>query len=282
MEAPKDDFLKKMQGCQLEILKEMKKLCEKNDIKFYLAFGTALGAIRHKGFIPWDDDIDLYMRIEDIGKFVALQNQLPSNLFIQTRGNETEYGLLIVRIRNTDTTLIEADHVDRDINHGVYIDIYPLFYCPDSYLKMKWIIVLSFLCRLFAYNAPPMNKGGVSTAFSKILLSIFPNRLKRSLTNRIYDYMTSRPKSRYVSNIPDVSLGKRFLDEWFQEPSIGTFEGEEMPLPSKPEDYLTYEFGDYMQLPPKEKQCVHHNYLFADFEHSYREYKGVKYCIKEK
>lgn len=272
--------LQKMQECQLEILKEVKKVCDDNDIKFYLAFGTALGAIRHKGFIPWDDDIDIYMRMEDISRLLAVQNQLPSNLFVQTRDNEPEYGLLIARVRDSNTTLVEADHVDRDINHGVYIDIYPLFYCPESNLKMKWIVMLSFFCRLFAYNAAPMNKGGLSTIIAKVLLKVFPKSARRRMAQKMYDYITSRPQSKFVSNFPDVSLGKRFLNDWFLKPFTGDFEGEKMPLPSKPEEYLTFEFGDYMQLPPTEKRCYHHNYLFTDFEHSYKEYKGIKYCVK--
>ena len=277
----KDDFLKGMQTSQLEILKSLKKVCDEHNVVFYLAFGTALGAVRHKGFIPWDDDIDIYMRMEDIEKLKEIQKFLPSNLFVQTRDKEKEYGLLIARVRDSNTTLVEEDHMNRDINHGVYIDVYPLFYCPESNMKMKWIVGLSFLCRLFAYNAPPANKGGIATKVSKFLLNIFPNKVKRKIADKLYTYITSQPVSKYVSTFPDVSLGKRFKDEWFKVPSTCIFEGEEMPMPTKQEDYLTYEFGDYMQLPPVEKRQIHHHYIFADFENSYQNYKGVKYCAKK-
>lgn len=271
--------LQKMQQCQLKILKDFKKACAENDVNFYLAFGTALGAVRHHGFIPWDDDIDIYMRIEDMVKLKDIQASLPSNLFIQTRDNEAEYGLLIARVRDSNTTLIESDHVDRDINHGVYIDIYPLFYSPENNIMMKWVVLLSFFCRLFAYNAPPMNKGGMSTLMAKLLLKIFSNQVKRNIANKLYHFITSRPASKYVSNFPDVSLGKRFLNQWFKTPSSCVFEGETMPMPTKVQDYLSYEFGDYMQLPPVEKRQIHHQYLFTDFDNSYVKYKGIKYCI---
>ncbi len=270
-----------MQECQLEILKALKKVCDEHGITFYLAFGTALGAVRHHGFIPWDDDIDIYMRMEDIERLEEVQKYLPSNLFVQTREKEKEYGLLIARVRDSNTTLIEDDHVDRDINHGVYIDIYPLFYCPESKMKMKIMVISSFLCRLFAYNAPPKNKGGMATKVSKVLLSIIPWKTRRSVADRLYAYITGQPASKYVSNFPDVSLGKRYLDEWFKSPSICEFEGVAMPMPTKPEDYLIYEFGDYMQLPPEEKRQIHHHYVFADFENSYLNYKGIKYCTNK-
>lgn len=273
--------VKKMQSCQLEILKVFKKVCDEHGITFYLAFGTALGAVRHRGFIPWDDDIDIYMRMDDISQLNAIQKFLPSNLFVQTRDTEKEYGLLIDRVRDSNTTLIEEDHVDRDINHGVYIDIYPLFYCPESNLKMKLIVVMSFLCRLFAYNAPPMNKGGMATMVSKVLLNIFTDKAKRKIADKLYAFITNQPVSIFVSTFPDVSLGKRFKDEWFKEPSSCEFEREIMPMPTNQEEYLAYEFGDYMQLPPLEKRQIHHHYVFADFENSYLNYRGVKYCINK-
>lgn len=272
--------LQEMQKCQMEILKELKKVCVRNRINFYLAFGSALGSVRHKGFIPWDDDIDVYMRVEDVNKLLSLQSEFPSNLFIQTRETDPEYGLLIARVRHSNTTLIEADHIERDINHGVYIDIYPLFYCPESDLKMKFVVLVSFLCRLFAYDAPPMNKNRLLTGLSKVLLCIFPPQLKKMITNKFYNYLISQPASKYVSNIPDVSRGKRFLDRWFLTPSVGDFEGEIMPLPTNSEEYLTYEFGDYMQLPPVEQRVIHHNYIFADFSTPYLKYKGIKYLVK--
>ena len=276
------EVLQQMQACQLDILKAFKKVCDANNLRFYLAFGTCLGAIRHHGFIPWDDDIDVFMRLEDINKLVQLQDQFPPNLYVQTHEREPEYGLLMPRVRNSATTLIEADHVDRDINHGVYIDLYPLFYCEESKWGIKKMILQSFLCRLFAYNAPPANKGSLSTWVAKVLLKVTPEWLKKIIADRLYAQLVSKPKSKYVSEFPEISFGKIYLDKWFGEPVYGDFEGEQMPLPSDPHGFLSYEYGNYMELPPEDQRKIHHNYLFADFENSYLKYKGIKYCVNKK
>lgn len=273
-----DTVLKEMQACQLKILIEFQKVCKKNDIRFYLAFGTCLGAVRHHGFIPWDDDIDLFMRIDDLNKLIGIQDQLPSNMYLQTHEKEPEFGLPIARLRDSSTTLIEADHCDRDINHGVYIDIYPLFYCKESSIGMKLSIVESFVCRLFMYNAPPQNKSSLSAFVSKILLHLLPDIVKDKTARYLYKKMTSQKKTKYVSNFPDISQGKRYLDEWFDEPVMENFEGVKMPLPTGAPEFLTYYFHDYMQLPPESERRVHHQYLFADFNNSYLKYKGIEYC----
>lgn len=271
-------MLKEMQACQLRILMDFQKVCDMNNIRFYLAFGTCLGAIRHHGFIPWDDDIDLFMRIDDIEKLIEVQDQLPAHLYLQTHDKEPEFGLPIVRIRDSSTTLIEADHYDRDINHGVYIDIYPLFYCNESSFKMKVSVIESFICRLFIYNAPPSNKGVVSAIISNLLLHLFPNSQKKKIGEYLYRKITSQKKTKYVSNFPDISQGRYYQDEWFEEPVMADFEGIKMPLPTKASEFLTYYFHDYMQLPPESERQFHHHYLFADFHNSYLKYKGVEYC----
>jgi len=277
-----DQNLQRMQACQLEMLKELKKVCEAHQIPFYLAYGTCLGAKRHHGFIPWDDDIDVFMRVEDVNRLVKLQDQFPPHLFIQTHQREPEYGLLMPRLRNSSTTLIEADHVDRDINHGVYIDIYPLFYLDENKRRMKIMILKSFLCRLFAYNAPPANKGRLTTFVAKIALRMIPGCIKRWIADKLYNELIHTPQSKYVTEFPNISVGKCYLDEWFHEPAYQDFEGEQMPLPSDPHAYLSYVYGDYMQLPPEDKRRVHHQYLFADLDHPYIDYKGVKYCVRKK
>lgn len=273
---------KEMQACQLRILVDFQKVCAKNNICFYLAFGTCLGAVRHKGFIPWDDDIDLFMRVDEVEKLKEVQDQLPPHLYLQTHEKDPEFGLPIVRIRDSSTTLIEADLCDRDINHGVYIDIYPLFYCngKENAILVKLAAIESLICRLFTYNAPPSNKSSISTSVSKLLLRLVPDSLKRKIANYLYKDLISHKKTKYVSNFPDISGGRYYRDEWFGVPVMADFEGMKMPLPTNASDYLTYYFKDYMQLPPESDRKVHHQYLFADFHNSYLKYKGIEYCKK--
>ena len=274
------DFLKQMQASQLKILIEFQKICNDNNIRFYLAFGTCLGAVRHKGFIPWDDDIDLFMHVDEFNKLKEVEHQLPSHLYLQTHEKEPAFGLPIARIRDSSTTLIESDHCERDINHGVYIDIYPLFYCRENRIGMKVSIIESFVCRLFTYNAPPANKGFSSTLVSNVLLHLLPKVLKTKMANYLYKKLTTHRKTKYVTNFPDISQGRRYLDVWFGEPVMADFEGYKMPLPTNALGFLTYYFHDYMQLPPENERQVHHQYLFADFQNSYLKYRGIEYCKK--
>lgn len=275
-----DAQLKKMQSCQLRILVEFQKVCNQNGIHFYLAFGTCLGAVRHHGFIPWDDDIDIFMRMDDLDRLMTIQDQLPPHLYLQTHEKEPGFGLPIARVRDSLTTLIEADHCDRDINHGVYIDIYPLFYCNESSIGMKLSIIESFICRLFTYNAPPQNKSALSTFVSNLLLHLLPDITKDKIARYLYRKLTSHKQSKFVSNFPDISQGKRYLDDWFCEPVMADFEGVKMPLPTKASEFLTYYFHDYMQLPPENERQIHHHYIFADFNNPYLNYKGIEYYKK--
>lgn len=276
------EFIKQMQSVQLDILVDFKRVCDNHNIKFYLAYGTCIGAIRHKGFIPWDDDIDVMMTVDEIEKFKKVCHELKSDLFFQSHENEQEYGLLIYRIRNSNTTLIESDHIDRDINHGVYIDIYPLMNSAQGAVEKRLVRLSMLFYRLFIYNAPPVNKGKKVKFISTLILRVTPNFIKNRLCVLLSKYLYSRKSCNKYSTLFTISRGSQdYPSEWFKEPTYLSFEGIRMPVPTFVHEYLSSIYGDYMTLPPEEKREMHHDYVFADFKNSYINYRGIKYCINK-
>lgn len=123
-----EDVLRKdVRRIQLNILKKLDEVCEHNELKYYLAFGTCLGALRHKGFIPRDDDIDVLMPYDDAKKLIQLQDQFGSRYFIQSKETDPDYRSIAMRIRDCETTCIESDEVALNIIR-INININSLFY----------------------------------------------------------------------------------------------------------------------------------------------------------
>lgn len=115
-----------LQKCQLEILKEFIRVCTKHHLQYYLVGGTCLGAVRHQGFIPWDDDIDVAMPRKDYDLFITMQDQMKPPYFIQTYRSDPNYIYNYAKVRDSSTTFIENYFACHQINHGVWIDVFPL------------------------------------------------------------------------------------------------------------------------------------------------------------
>ena len=118
--------MNEIQKVELNLLKEFVKVCEKNNLRYFMVGGSALGCVRHKGFIPWDDDIDVAMPREDYEKFMKMQDELPSYCFIQNYKTDPHYIYNYGKLRDSRTTFIESYYKYHRINHGVWIDIFPL------------------------------------------------------------------------------------------------------------------------------------------------------------
>ena len=116
-----------LQRAEFEILKIFVDICEKYDLKYYLVCGSALGAVKYSGFIPWDDDIDVALLRSDYDKFCELApTVLPKNIFLQNFRTDPEFPHIFSKLRNSNTTFIEKGTAHLKINHGVYIDVFPL------------------------------------------------------------------------------------------------------------------------------------------------------------
>ena len=151
-----------LQKAELDLLKYFIEICNKLDLKYFLVCGSALGAVKYNGFIPWDDDIDVALKRDDYEVFCSYaQNMLPSNIFLQNHNTEPGFPHIYSKLRNSDTTYIEMSAKKLDINHGIYIDIFPL----DGYPKNKFTqTIFEFRKRLFesmllsAYDIPRSGK----------------------------------------------------------------------------------------------------------------------------
>ena len=269
---------KQLQVIQLKILKEIDKVCREHNLTYWLAFGTAIGAVRHKGFIPWDDDIDLFMMAEDLEKLEELQKFFPDNIFVQSRRTDPEYGLMITRVRDSNTTLIEDTEVNRNMNHGVFVDIYPLYNAPKERKQHDKFYGYSLLARLLLYGRVPGKHGNVMKLGSKIILALTSKRVRKNQVERIYKKMISQPETGYLTYAYGHTGRMVFPKEYFYPVVRVDFEDMKAPIPENVDKLLTQIYGDYMKLPPKDKQVVHHDYKKIDCEHSYLTYKGMYYC----
>ena len=270
---------RQLQDVQLNILREIDRVCREHNLTYWLAFGTAIGAVRHKGFIPWDDDVDLFMTAEDLEELEKYQSSFSPNYFIQSRRTDPEYGLMITRVRDSNTTLIENEEADRDINHGVFVDIYPLFNCPDDEKEYKTFYRKSLLARLLQYGRTPQTHGRVMKMGANVLLHLYSAKRRARKVEEIYQYMKAYKETGYLTDAFEVGYMAKYPKSSLFPAEWVDFEDMKVPIPGQIDPVLRPVYGDYMQLPPEEERKVHHDYKVVDCDHSYLDYKGKQYCV---
>lgn len=267
--------LKALHSKMLDILSAIDETCRKYNLRYYLIAGTMLGAVRHKGFIPWDDDADICMPHSDYDKLIAHSKEwLPKRYELICAENDKNYPQPFAKIQDSHTTIIEHAHL-RYLG-GAYIDVFPLDGMPDGKWAQRWhYFKYKHLCKLlyFTYRDPYRHGHGPSSWIPLLCRKLYTveglqKRIRRLLTK--YDFYKCKKVLCFDDGI------KSIVDrEVYGTPSPYTFEGRELLGVADYDTLLTQMYGDYMKLPPVEHQRQH-NFYHLDLDTPYREYKGDK------
>lgn len=277
------DMLRKLQLTQLLILKDIAAICEENGLTYYLCGGTLLGAVRHHGFIPWDDDLDITMYREDLNKLISIiQTSHTKKYFVQTFQADPNYTRYIPKIRLNHTVQLEKGQGQDGIHTGVYVDIFPLDHVTKSdgiglHLRGK------LLRLLFAFKTARCAKNKNTTSAKKKIIKIIKPLtylVPMSLINRMFDWVctaSSSEDAEFTTSFASHYLWKKQLvpNCVYGGGTFLTFEGEEFRVPSQYTALLTQVFGDdYMELPPIEKRSSGHTLEKIDLG----EYSSIVEC----
>lgn len=264
------EIVKELQKVQLEIAAVIKNICEKHKLRYYLAYGTLIGAVRHNGFIPWDDDIDIMMPYPDLLKFEdACKSDLPEGYFYQSTKTDPEFRLIISRVRKDKTLLIEKEMADKNIHHGIFVDIYPMYGAAPKQ-KRRTQIIQAMKRSLYLLDEPVKNHGAIMRMGSAFLLKLKTKKGKERAQKKLFDKIT---RYSYDENDTVVcwsgsmkSFKAFYKQEWFGTGIMHKFEDTEFSIPNNYDAVLRLLFGDYMQLPPEEERKPHHNFVKISFE----------------
>lgn len=266
----KSKNLKKIQEKELEILKYFDTFCKENNLEYYMAYGTLLGAIRHKGFIPWDDDVDLHMRGKEYLKLIDLLKDNQDKLyFFQSLETEKNYYLLWNKVRMNNTILIEKGWEDNQINQGISLDIFPLIDYPDNKKDKRKIDRIFKISKLLIDCNMKENKNyksyGISGKILSKLFKLIPQKIRnKKIINNIKYLCNYKSNSEYYfSTIRGTT--KKYSKDCFDKQTILNFETEKFIAPKKYDKYLTEVYGDYMKL-PDEKDRVGHGEIYLCFD----------------
>ena len=257
--------IREIQQMELGIMEYIHEICQKIGVKYFLAYGSLIGAVRHKGFIPWDDDMDICMLREDYEK---LQDYLISNpderYEVMSYKNNLNYVYPFMKVQDNQTYLLEED-VRIDSNMGIYVDIFPVDgYEDDSAFKDKMTRLIKkrqLSCYTFKGITNTKSLLNSLIRYISVIVFYFTN------TNKYIRGIDELAKSRKVSDYEEVDyliykdMNKLvWRREWLEQVTTGTFEGKEFMIPKNYHEILTSDYGDYMQLPPVELRFSHHDF----------------------
>lgn len=271
-----------LQVKQLEILKELNRVCNICGVKYFLATGSCLGAVRHKGFIPWDDDIDVCLFWDEAEKLLKNTHLFAKKYFLQCQKTDPEYKSTCFRLRDSSTSYFSKDELGQNINHGIYIDIYILYPYSDSWLRAYKIIYDSFIYRILFAGRPPRNHGKLASIVGKGILSFYSGLNREKKINKILNEYKYNGGKNYVASYFGLDVTPfsciKYPGYLFEEQTWLPFEDIMAPCPKNPEEYCKFRYGnDYMELPPIEKRVSQHDYVFVDVEKPFTEFKGKYY-----
>lgn len=259
----------------LETLRKFQKICSMYNLKYYAGYGTCLGAVRHKGFIPWDDDIDVLMPRADYDKFLKLKKQaIEDNCEIIDYSNNKLY-YSFAKFCDMNTTIVELQ--TNKVVHGVFIDVFPLddaddsdntrklykdsIRCQELLLEVCKDISITSVVDYFKSNCWVKS---LKCLYHLLYQCVFrPHRYRRFLKNE--DILRQQKGEYYLHYYGCYGYSKDlYKKKWFDQTVEVPFENMSILIPKDYDGYLTSIYGDYMKLPPIEQQVGHHNIYFFD------------------
>lgn len=259
-----DNVLKKLHDRETIILDEIVRICENNSLEYFLTEGTLLGAIRHKGFIPWDDDIDVCIPRKDFEEFVKVAKlQLKENFILDYFNTNKKYYLQFAKIRLKDTIMDEKNLKNYNGNKGIYVDVFPLDYMSEEELpklpKLKKREKTVYKLLVKKNLLLPKDVQRMLSKISIILIKLIPNRLL-FYVSRMTIPKSKIEDSKYYINIQSVYSIERethLIDKFYPIKKV-EFEGKMYNAPNDYNYVLTNIYGkNYMELPPEEKRITH-------------------------
>lgn len=256
---------KKIQELEFKILCEVDRVCNNHHINYSVAYGTMLGAIRHKGFIPWDDDVDIILMRKDYIRFKeACRNELGENFFYQSNDTDLEYFYLYDKIRLNNTVFRESHAAKYNMHQGVYIDVFPVDFIPANRWKRAW-----------QYYSFHFFRTGVQTKYLQLSAREGSKKIAAAILRLLYApfslpwlYKKAHQVAMAYDDDAEPRLAGNFFSPYkkkdvysisiFKEWSRCVFEGREVGILSEYDRMLRQLYGDYMQLPPEKDRITRH------------------------
>lgn len=281
---------KKVWWFQVDLIKQLDNICKKHNLQWFPMWGTLLGAIRHKGFIPWDDDVDIVMFRKDYDRLVEIcKSELMTPYYLQTTLDDKDCFYMWSSLRNSNTTGNRITCLSKRQNNGIGIDIMPLDGCENSFTRFRIsrypVRVLSVFANTFVNDFNMSKKARIlrivlrALKFNYKKAFIIAENWNRKFKCENYKKVAFRAHSDGLYNGKNL-----YKDMWekkyFQNTVLVPFENIQVPVPVDYDKLLKYIYGDYMKYPPLDRRKGKHDVVFEPdipYKQYCREHYGVEY-----
>ncbi len=265
---------KKIWAVELDLCQELLRVCKKHNIKVFAYAGTLLGAVRHKGFIPWDDDMDVCLERTEYEKLLKVAPQeFKEPYFFQTDETDKKYFTGYARLRNSNTTGIITGMEDVDYNNGIYIDVFVLDGLPENKCKLKF----QLLARMYAAMLVRMYYNENLYGIKKYIRKVVSKLIKRKVFLNLYNSMLQLSKNS--NKVTLMTHSEYFCEKYWcykedlKEQVMLPFEDMMIPVPQNYKRILENTYGDYMEFPPLEERGEWHEGIITfDPDIPYKEF----------
>lgn len=266
---------RKLWDIQLEILDVINQVCSENDLHYSLYAGSLLGAVRHHGFIPWDDDLDICMPREDYERFLNVwKDEEHPGYILQNKRNTPSFTQSFTKIRKDHTTFLQFDWEKGRYHTGIFVDIFPIDRMPVSSVEKRLFQWQCLRYQLYTREFIPPKASPVVKAVSSFFLKSASKEKRQKYLHNFEKKLLSLSGRK---DLPEVAiestatfnkeLPSDLTDSYVRLP----FEGKNYQCFAKWDEYLTLKYGNYMQLPPESERVWKHNHLIMDFNFNYGE-----------
>lgn len=268
--------MNELQKTELELLKCFLEVCKKLDLKCYLVCGTALGAAKYGGFIPWDDDVDVALFRDDYETLLKKAPELlPEHIFLQNYKTDPAFPQLFSKVRDSRTTYIEASSAKLPINHGVYIDVFPLDGYPRSEREQQTLEQKKTYYKRQLSCCFDVKRGFPGHVLCTVNRLLGCQKNCASIVKKYESLVSSYPVdgSELICNHGNWQGTLEYAPrDQYGNGIMMKFEGLDVRVPEKYDEYLTQKYGDWRADLPKEQQVGHHYYSVLDLQRPYTEY----------